>query len=100
MPTYIFKNKKTGIVYEDFMLTPRLIVVGKKHLPKYQKHIQIVNLLNNMVDEEPTKMLKLIKSERNTEIKLCEKHKELTNLNSVKDINISITTKTKTNGRL
>ena len=130
MPTYIFKNKKTGIVYEDFMSitdmekilsNPHMELVidsvniisqtgdnidaktdsgWKEHLPKYQKHIQIVNLLNNMVDEEPTKMLKLIKSERNTEIKLCEKLKELTNLNSIKDINISIITKTKTNGRL
>ena len=101
MPTYIFKNKKTGIVYEDFMsisdmmkirsnpnmeividsvnivsqvkaitLTLRLMQVGKKHLPKYQKHIQIVNLLNNMVDEEVLKMLKLSKSEKNTELKL------------------------------
>ena len=114
MPTYIFKNKKTGIVYEDFMsisdmqkiisnpnmelvidsvnivqglaitLTLKLMQVGKKHLLKYQRHILIVNSQNNMADEEVIKMSKLKKSERNTEIKLCEKHKELTNLNSIK----------------
>ena len=111
MPTYIFKNKKTGVVYEDFMsitdmqkiisnpnmelqihsvnivssqgdnIDAKLMMVGKKHCLKYQRHILIVNLLNNMVSEEVTKMLKLKKSERNTEINLCEKPKELTNLN-------------------
>ena len=83
MPTYVFKNKKTGVVYEDFMsisdmqkiisnpnmelviesvnivsvvkaitLMLRLTPVGKKHLLKSQKLIQIVNLQNNMVERK------------------------------------------------
>ena len=71
------------------ILMLKLMMVGKKHCLKYQRHILIVNLLNNMVSEEATKMSKSKKSERNTEINLCEKPKELTNLNSIKDINIT-----------
>ena len=79
MPTYIFKNKKTGIVYEDFMsitdmekilsnphmelvidsvtlyhklaiiLMLRLMMVGKKHLLRFQKHTHLVPSTNNTV---------------------------------------------------
>ena len=48
-------------------------MVGKKHLLKYQRHILIVNLLNNMANEEVIKMSKLKKLERNTEDKALRK---------------------------
>ena len=79
MPTYIFRNKTTGVEWEKDMrmseldtykeennaeiiinsvnlvggtgenIDAKLMTVGKKHLLKSQRHTHLVNLTNNMV---------------------------------------------------
>ena len=48
MPTYIFKNKKTGVVYEDFMSISDMEKIISN--PNMELVIESVNIVTSQVD--------------------------------------------------
>ena len=51
MPTYIFKNKKTGIVYEDFMsITDMEKILSNPHMELVIDSVNIISQTGDNID--------------------------------------------------
>jgi hypothetical protein len=54
MPTYIFKNKKTGIVYEDFMsITDMEKIISNPNMELVIDSVNIVSGQGDNIDAKP-----------------------------------------------